>query len=131
MGGKKKTSKPPLKRESKYKIPVQWNCPICMNKNTVTVKFIRSGVTRVGQVACRGKDCASQKQHYVYEVLPLEAQVDVFHMFYNQIINQGADQVVEPLHVFQQAVDGLEDVANVIDFQDDGFEEEAEYDDDG
>lgn len=75
MGGKKKASKPPLKKESKYKLPTMFVCPICDAKSAVVVKIIR----RVALAHVRCRACGISKSDI--GCCHLEQGVDVFFKF--------------------------------------------------
>lgn len=111
MGGSKKASKPPPKKESKYKIPTAFNCPKCEGKRTIEIKLKRT--LGMGYVYCNG-DCGKvdvddydhalelegrgaarraggptggkkrreQRPVAFYKILRLEEAVDVYFKYY-------------------------------------------------
>lgn len=77
MGGKKKkTQRAPLKKESKYKIPSRFDCPVCDSKTSISVKVSRqTGTARIFCTRCRiGSDTTMT-------IKPLEKNVDIFFKF--------------------------------------------------
>jgi transcription elongation factor Elf1 len=91
MGGSKKASKAPIKRESKYKIPAYFNCPLCDAKHSVVVKLDRSKKT--GNVRCRV--CEEPKQAEYSFVPGLEKKVDVFFRFFEQVTARDQENLVK------------------------------------
>ncbi|KAK7195568.1 transcription elongation factor 1-like protein [Novymonas esmeraldas] len=84
MGGKrKKSSNGPLKKESKYKIPSRFDCPLCDTKASIIVKVFRA--TSDATVRCRVCGAGGTKR---WSVLRLEAPVDVFFRFHEALIQR-------------------------------------------
>lgn len=82
MGGKrKKSNNGPLKKESKYKIPSRFDCPLCDTRSSVSVKITRKwGTATVHCHACQvGKE-------RTWPILPLEHAVDVFFRFREELM---------------------------------------------
>mmetsp|Transcript_5543 Transcript_5543/g.5979 ORF Transcript_5543/g.5979 Transcript_5543/m.5979 type:complete len:168 (-) Transcript_5543:104-607(-) len=75
MGGKKKASKPPLKKESKYKIPAMYKCPLCDAKSSIIIKITRK--TSEAKVHCRA--CGASKTGI--RCNRLEINCDVYFKF--------------------------------------------------
>ncbi|KPI86710.1 hypothetical protein ABL78_4226 [Leptomonas seymouri] len=101
MGGKrKKSNNGPVKKESKYKIPTRFDCPLCDSKATIVVKIFRS--TSDATVRCRVCGAGGMKR---WNVLRLEKPVDVFFRFHEALIQKDQQdlQRVEMSREAQQA----------------------------
>lgn len=101
MGGKrKKSNNGPIKKESKYKIPTRFDCPLCDSKASIVVKIFRS--TSDATVRCRNCGAGGTKR---WNVLRLEKPVDVFFRFHEALIqkDQADLQRVELSREAQQA----------------------------
>ncbi|KPA75307.1 hypothetical protein ABB37_08606 [Leptomonas pyrrhocoris] len=101
MGGKrKKSNNGPVKKESKYKIPTRFDCPLCDSKATIVVKIFRS--TSDATVRCRVCGAGGTKR---WNVLRLEKPVDVFFRFHEALIQKDQQdlQRVEMSREAQQA----------------------------
>lgn len=84
MGGKrKKSNNGPIKKESKYKIPVRFDCPLCDSKATIVVKIFRA--TSDATVRCRACGAGGDQR---WKVLRLEKPVDVFFRFHEALIQK-------------------------------------------
>ncbi len=82
MGGSKKAAKAPIKKDSKYKIPAYFNCPLCDAKQSVIVKLFRT--KEEGTVQCRV--CREPKDTKKYSFVPgLEKKVDVFFKYFEEV----------------------------------------------
>lgn len=101
MGGKrKKSNNGPIKKESKYKIPTRFDCPLCDSKATIVVKIFRA--TSDATVRCRNCGAGGTKR---WSVLRLEKPVDVFFRFHEALIQKDQQdlQRVEMSREAQQA----------------------------
>lgn len=101
MGGKrKKSSGGPIKKESKYKIPSRFDCPLCDSKATIVVKIVRK--TGDATVRCRVCGAGGEKR---WNVLLLEKPVDVFFRFHEALIQKDQQELekVEMRREAQQA----------------------------
>lgn len=79
MGGKKKkSSKVAVKKESKFKIPTVFDCPLCDGKSCIVIKMYRSA----HKATARCRLCNCPNPPYDYTLKPLDKQVDVFFAFY-------------------------------------------------
>lgn len=93
--GKSKSAAPVVKKESKFKIPVVFDCPKCRNKQCVRVVLKRQLGT--GFILCKGgckptvteednggSRSSSKRTPYIFsaDMLKLEEPVDVFFKFY-------------------------------------------------
>lgn len=98
MGGKKKkTALQPLKKESKYKIPARFDCPVCDSKAAIAVKISRpKGLARIFCTQCLIGSEAS------VTIKPLEKSVDVFFKFRETLA--GLDQEDNPVTVTAPSV---------------------------
>ncbi|ORC89003.1 uncharacterized protein TM35_000142140 [Trypanosoma theileri] len=83
MGGAKKKAAVPIKKESKYKIPSRFDCPLCDAKNSIAVRLIRN--TGSAKLHCRSCRAGAGKE---YPLLPLEKAVDVFFRFREELMQQ-------------------------------------------
>ncbi|KAH9601122.1 Transcription elongation factor 1 [Trypanosoma melophagium] len=83
MGGTKKKATVPIKKESKYKIPSRFDCPLCDAKNSIAVRLMRN--TGSAKLHCRSCRAGSGKE---YPLLPLEKAVDVFFRFREELMQQ-------------------------------------------
>ncbi|KAG5480724.1 hypothetical protein CUR178_05859 [Leishmania enriettii] len=84
MGGKrKKSNNGPIKKESKYKIPTRFDCPLCDSKSSIVVKIFRA--TSDATVRCRGCGVGGTKR---WNVIRLEKPVDVFFRFHEALIQR-------------------------------------------
>nr|CCC89330.1 conserved hypothetical protein [Trypanosoma congolense IL3000] len=83
MGGTKKKAAVPIKKESKYKIPSLFDCPLCDAKKSIAVKMKRNIGCAV--VRCRMCHAGDRKE---YPILPLEKAVDVFFRFREELMEQ-------------------------------------------
>ncbi|KAL7698687.1 Transcription elongation factor Elf1 like [Lotmaria passim] len=101
MGGKrKKSNNGPIKKESKYKIPTRFDCPLCDSKASIVVKIFRA--TSDATVRCRVCGAGGTKR---WKVLRLEKPVDVFFRFHEALIQKDQQdlQQVEMTREMQQA----------------------------
>eukprot|EP00796_Vickermania_ingenoplastis_P007521 gene7521-5303_t len=91
MGGKrKKSNNGPVKKESKYKIPSRFDCPVCDQKGCIAVKILRSeGVATVRCTSC------GVGQGLNFSIRPLEKSVDVFFQFHEQLLQVDRAEVQE------------------------------------
>ena len=88
MGGSKKAQKAPIKKDSKYKIPSAFNCPLCDAKSSVIIKLHTASKTAT--VRCRV--CNQPNPVFETTFVPhLEKKVDVFFKYFEDIRQQ--DQV--------------------------------------
>ncbi|AIN97998.1 hypothetical protein LPMP_205060 [Leishmania panamensis] len=84
MGGKrKKSNNGPIKKESKYKIPTRFDCPLCDTKASIVVRIFR--VTSDATVRCRVCGAGGTKR---WNVLRLEKPVDVFFRFHEALVQR-------------------------------------------
>ncbi|TPP49911.1 Transcription elongation factor Elf1 like family protein [Leishmania donovani] len=84
MGGKrKKSNNGPVKKESKYKIPTRFDCPLCDTKASIVVRIFRA--TSDATVRCRVCGTGGTKR---WNVLRLEKPVDVFFRFHEALIQR-------------------------------------------
>ncbi|RNF26686.1 uncharacterized protein Tco025E_01084 [Trypanosoma conorhini] len=83
MGGTKKKASVPIKKESKYKIPARFDCPLCDAKNSIAVRLVRS--TGSARLHCRSCRAGAGKE---FPFLPLEKPVDVFFRFREELLQQ-------------------------------------------
>ncbi|KAG5506452.1 hypothetical protein JKF63_05955 [Porcisia hertigi] len=84
MGGKrKKSNNGPIKKESKYKIPTRFDCPLCDTKASIVVRIFRA--TSDATVRCRLCGAGGTKR---WNVLRLEKPVDVFFRFHEALIQR-------------------------------------------
>ncbi|RNF07398.1 hypothetical protein TraAM80_03310 [Trypanosoma rangeli] len=83
MGGKKKKAVVPIKKESKYKIPARFDCPLCDAKNSIAVQLVRS--TGSARLHCRSCRVGTGKE---FPFLPLEKPVDIFFRFREELMQQ-------------------------------------------
>ncbi|CCW66422.1 unnamed protein product [Phytomonas sp. Hart1] len=82
MGGKrKKTNRAPIKKESRYKIPARFDCPLCDVKSSIVVKISRS--TGIATVHCRSCQVGKERK---WPILPREKGVDVFFRFREELL---------------------------------------------
>lgn len=89
MGGKrKKSNNGPVKKESKYKIPSRFDCPLCDSKATIVVKIVRK--TGDATVRCRVCGAGGEKR---WNVLLLEKPVDVFFRFHEALIQKDQQEL--------------------------------------
>lgn len=105
MGGKrKKSSNGPIKKESKYKIPVRFDCPLCDAKASIIVKIFRS----TGDATVRCRVCGAGDGTR-WKVLRLEKPVDVFFRFHEALLrkDQADLQNIELVREEQQHELGL------------------------
>ncbi|KAG8344644.1 transcription elongation factor 1 like [Trypanosoma vivax] len=97
MGGTKKKATVPIKKESKYKIPSRFDCPLCDAKNTIGVKLFRN--TWTAKVHCRSCRAGDKCE---FPFVPLEKPVDVFFRFREEMMKQDQDFLLEH-HIKTQA----------------------------
>ncbi|KEG11705.1 hypothetical protein DQ04_02351010 [Trypanosoma grayi] len=90
MGGTKKKAAAPIKKESKYKIPTRFDCPLCDAKNSIAVRLVRN--TGSARLHCRSCRAGSGKE---YPFLPLEKPVDVFFRFREELLQQDREFLQE------------------------------------
>ncbi|EAN86055.1 transcription elongation factor 1 [Trypanosoma cruzi] len=90
MGGKKKKTAVPIKKESKYKIPARFDCPLCDAKNSIAVRLVRSSGS--ARLHCRSCRAGAGKE---FPFLPLEKPVDVFFRFREELMRQDRDFLEE------------------------------------
>lgn len=90
MGGKKKASKAPLKKESKYKIPNMYGCPLCDAKSCIVIRMVRrkdnvdlKQNSKVGSVRCRM--CGASENNIPCK--DLEKACDVYFRFRDKVQN--------------------------------------------
>ncbi|GET88147.1 hypothetical protein, conserved [Leishmania tarentolae] len=84
MGGKrKKSNNGPIKKESKYKIPTRFDCPLCDTKASIVVRIFRA--TSDATVRCRMCGAGGTKR---WNVLRLEKPVDVFFRFHEALVQR-------------------------------------------
>ncbi|KAG5480009.1 hypothetical protein LSCM1_06429 [Leishmania martiniquensis] len=89
MGGKrKKSSSGPIKKESKYKIPTRFDCPLCDSKSSIVVKIFRA--TSDATVRCRVCGVGGTKR---WNVIRLEKPVDVFFRFHEALLQRDHDDL--------------------------------------
>ena len=82
MGGKKKKSSGGVvKKESKYKIPKTFNCPLCDGKSCLMVKMNRKDL--VAHIRCR--ICNKPNPPFEVAFCRLHKPVDVFYMYYEHV----------------------------------------------
>lgn len=82
MGGKrKKSNNGPIKKESKYKIPSRFDCPVCDSKSSIAVKIFRK--EEKAKVFCTRCGIGSEE---TMPVKPLEKNVDVFFKFHEALL---------------------------------------------
>lgn len=82
MGGKKKKTKVgPIKKESKYKIPSRFDCPVCDSKASISVKISRQ--THTARVFCTRCRIGSET---TMQIKPLEKNVDIFFKFREELL---------------------------------------------
>ncbi|CCW60777.1 unnamed protein product [Phytomonas sp. EM1] len=82
MGGKRKKSKSgPIKKESRYKIPSRFDCPLCDVKSSIIVGISRS--TGIATVHCRSCHVGKGRK---WPILPREKGVDVFFRFREELL---------------------------------------------
>lgn len=79
MGGKKKASKPPIKKESKYKIPAMYGCPLCDAKASIVIKIVR----KAGEASVRCRMCGATKNGVPCN--RLEKNCDVYFRFRDSV----------------------------------------------
>lgn len=81
MGGKKKSAKAPLKKESKYKVPKVFNCPICDAKAAMVVLMLKkSGIARL-----RCRNCNQPNPPFEVDIHRLSLPVDAFLAYYESV----------------------------------------------
>lgn len=82
MGGKKKkTHLGPIKKESKYKIPSRFDCPVCDSKASISVKISRQSQT--ARIFCTRCLIGSET---TMRIKPLERNVDIFFKFREELL---------------------------------------------
>ncbi|CUG90068.1 transcription elongation factor Elf1, putative [Bodo saltans] len=81
MGGKKASAKAPLKKQSKYKIPAMFGCPLCDAKSCVVIRIVRSA--KEASVRCRV--CGATENGI--RCSQLEKSCDVYFKFRDKVQN--------------------------------------------
>jgi transcription elongation factor Elf1 len=82
MGGKKKKG-PTLqsKQESKYKIPKQFNCPLCDTKASLMIKMDK----KEGRAKIWCRSCGEPKPAFECDFCKLHKPVDVYYKYFEDV----------------------------------------------
>lgn len=89
MGGKKKSAKVQVKKDSKYKIPTAFDCPMCDAKAAIEIKQHKSESTAT--VRCRA--CNQPNPAFTVSMGRLDKPIDAFFEFYEWLRAQDAQHL--------------------------------------
>lgn len=89
MGGKKKKTAAPTKRDSKYKIPRVFDCPLCDAKAAIQIKINK--IAGKASVSCRV--CEQPKPAFEAEYGRLTQHHDAFFEFYEWLRQKDAEHL--------------------------------------
>lgn len=110
MGGKKKKSNNgPPKKESKYKIPARFDCPVCDAKASIVVTLKR----RIGEATVVCRRCR-EGEGQNWALNPLQEKVDIFFKFREALVQRDRDYMREQ-QIEKARETGVTDIAGSAD----------------
>ncbi len=84
MGGKKKKATIQLKKDSKFKIPANFDCPLCDAKRAIKVRVFR----KEGQATVQCRACKKPDPPFVSKMNRLSEPHDAFFEYYERVHQQ-------------------------------------------